>query len=46
MGKTAVFTIDASAAGPGDLDVKVRGPKNPIDVTPIEIGKDLLVKFS
>ena len=34
-----MFTIDASAAGPGDLDVKVRGPKNPIDVTPVEIGK-------
>ncbi|KAL5250135.1 hypothetical protein ACHWQZ_G016012 [Mnemiopsis leidyi] len=41
VGKTAVFTIDASAAGPGDLDVKVRGPKNPIDVTPVEIGDGL-----
>ena len=38
VGEPAVFTIDTSTAGAGDLDVKIRGPRNPIDVHPMEIG--------
>ena len=39
VGKSAVFTIDTAAAGPGELDVKVKGPNNVIPVNPMEIGE-------
>ena len=39
VGEPAVFTIDRSTAGAGD--VKIRGPRYPIDVHPMEIGEGM-----
>ena len=39
VGQTARFNVDTTAAGPGVLDIKVRGPKNPVEADTIEVGE-------